>query len=798
MNLGYLYRLIILLCIMVLPHILYGQGVYVVTGKIQNNADEPLIGANIQLINPKHQDSPKGGITDIDGSFSISIEKGVYKMEISYVGYTKYTTNVEVKGNVSLPVITLNEDIKLMNEVVVVAQTITYNTDGYVAEISKNPFYKNMDLATVMKMTPGTYTTHNNVQVFGQNVSKIYMNGRELKLNGEQLVNYLATLNANNVKDMEVITASGVEEDAVNKGKSIIKITTINLETGGMASVGINTMNGEDKNIHSMHANVNWRINKKWGMYFNANGALGNSLFGNRIETHFYDTETWRFSETRTKNRLNGNIRSVLGISYDLTPNNLFSIEGAFSRNKNSNPSTTSIRSLSEGYFTDIANGDIDAVRKYERYKISFIYTHKFNKDAQLNFKVDRMSTTTDDNSLQHYEYIAGDNTGYNHWNKEKNLIHTASLDFTQKFKLLNGKLSAGTKGTWLTNESNTDYVTYLNNQQDKHTGYTDFYQYKENVYAFYAKYALTYKKLSMDFGLRMEHTHVSPESTSNPERNNECNYTDLFPEIGLNYAINKKKGHNINLSYDRGLTRPAMSHLNPLVRRISEYCYSMGNPLLQANYYDHYTMTAVWFNKYTLNVFYRYSEDGAFALSENRKGVLYTSYQNGMKRSYFSAHLGVPIKISKAIDVRVNANYGYRKESYLDNERGYHYYIIGYIANFKLPGNFLINQDLYYSSTSKSLYGKESERPVCNIVVTKTYPKKGLNVGVSLMDLFNSVGSKRTDLFHDDFYQISRAKHNNFGISFRLGYNLRWGKKSMVRRASAGNSSEANRVASE
>ena len=168
------------------------------------------------------------------------------------------------------------------------------------------------------------------------------------------------------------------------------------------------------------------------------------------------------------------------------------------------------------------------------------------------------------------------------------------------------------------------------------------------------------------------------------------------------------------------------------------------------------------------------------------------------MKRSYFSAHLGVPIKISKAIDVRVNTSYGYRKESYLDNKRDYHYYTIGYIANIKLPGSLLISQDLYYSSTSKSLYGEESERPVCNIVVTKTYPKKGLNIGVSLIDLFNSAGSKRTDLFRDDFYQISRATNNNFGISFRVGYNLRWGKKSSVRRASAGNSSEANRVASE
>ena len=794
----YYIQTIILAWLVILPQMVNAQNLYRVSGNIEDASGEPLIGANIQFTNQKHSEILKGGTTNIDGHYSIQLEKGVYKMEISYVGYSKYTTNVEVKGNVNLPSITLNEDAKLMNEVVVIARTITYNTDGYVAEVSKNPLYKNMDLAAVLKMTPGTYTTHNSVQLFGQNVSKIYLNGRELKLNGEQLINYLESLDAKNVKDMEVITASGVEEDAVNKGNSIIKITTINPEAGGMANIGMNTMNGKDKNIHSMHANVNWRINQKWGMYFNANGAFGGTSLKNRTETHFYDTDLRRISENITKNKLNGNIRTVLGVSYDLDAKNLFSIEGTFNRNKNSNPSTSNIWNQTEGNFTDIANGNIDAVREYERYSLSFIYTHKFSKDAQLNFKADRMGTTTNDNSLQRYEYIGSDNTGYDHWNEDKNLIHTMRMDFTQKFKALNGKFSAGAKGTWLTNESNTDYATYLNSQQNANTSYTDLYKYKENVYALYAKYALTYKKLSLDFGVRMEHTEISPESSSNPERNYENNYTDLFPEIGLNYAINKKKGHNINFSYDRGLARPSMNSLNPLVRRTSEYSYSMGNPLLEANYYDNYTVTGVFFNKYTLNLFYRHSDNGSFTLSENKNGILYTNYENGLERSYFSAHLAIPVKISKKIDVRINTSYGYRKESYLENERDYHYCIMGYIINFNLPDNFRITQDLHFMSTSKSLYGEESERPNCNIVFSKTYPKKGLNIGLSFMDLFNSGGSKRTDIFRENFYQTSKGTYSNFGIAFRIGYNLRWGKKSMVRRANVGNNEESGRVAAE
>lgn len=789
--------LVFMFCALLLTSYINAQSKYSVVGSVYGGT-EALFAANVSLSNSQDGSEIYGTSTNDMGKFSITLPKGLYKMEISYVGYVKYTTNVEVKGNVNLPPITLSEDSKLMNEIVVTARTVTYNTDGYIAEISKNPLYRNMDLAAVMKMTPGTYTTHNSVQLFGQNVSKIYLNGRELKLYGEQLINYLETIEAKNVKDMEVITASGVEEDAVNKGKSIIKISTINPESGGMANVGINSMNGEDKNLHSLNANVNWRMNKKWGLYFNGNGTFGNNELGNRTETHFYDTGVRRINESTIKNKLKGNIRTVLGISYDLDTNNLFSVEGTFHRNETSNPSYSNIRNQSGSNFTDIANGNVDATREYKQYNLSFIYTHKFNKNAQLDFKADRMETHTDDNSLQRYEYIGSDHTGYDHWNKEKNLIHTARLDFTQKFKKLNGKLTAGAKATWFTNKNNTDYSTYLNSEQNNTTSYTDLYDYKENVYALYAKYALTYKKLSMDFGVRMEHTQVSPESSSNPERNYENDYTDFFPEVSLNYILNAKKGHNINLSYDRGLARPYMETLNPLIRRTSEYSYSMGNPLLEANYYDQYTMTAVFSNKYALNVFYRYSDDGTFALSENKDGILYTSYQNGLKRSDFSAFLAIPVKIAKWMNVRINMGYGYLKESYLNNERDNHYYSISYVANFTLPNNFRISQDLYYGSVIKSLYGEESKKPSCNIVISKTFPKNGLNVGLSFMDIFNNLGSKRTDSFRDNFYQVTKGTNSNFGIALRVGYNFRWGKKSMVRRATSGNSEESGRVAAE
>ena len=160
--------------------------------------------------------------------------------------------------------------------------------------------------------------------------------------------------------------------------------------------------------------------------------------------------------------------------------------------------------------------------------------------------------------------------------------------------------------------------------------------------------------------------------------------------------------------------------------------------------------------------------------------------------------NLTIPMKIAKWLNVRLHAQYRYNKERFQEDMSERHYWQAGYTANINLPYNILVTHDFAYASPHKSLYSESEERPICNVIFRKTFPKQGLNLGLSFMDILNKAGGKRTDTFRDDFYQVSKGTYNSFGISVNEGYNLRWGKKSNVRRASAGNSSEANRVASE
>lgn len=83
-----------------------------VSGKVIDANGEPLPGASIQVAK-----SPRGVTTDMDGTFSIDVNKGE-KLEISFVGMQPQTIIAESTKEI---VITLKENADELDEVQVVA-----------------------------------------------------------------------------------------------------------------------------------------------------------------------------------------------------------------------------------------------------------------------------------------------------------------------------------------------------------------------------------------------------------------------------------------------------------------------------------------------------------------------------------------------------------------------------------------------------------------------------------------------------------------------------------------------------
>ncbi len=101
----------------------------VIKGTVVDAAGVPVIGANVVV-----KGTTNGTITDMDGNFSLEAEKGV-TLIISYIGYTDYSIKL---GNQKSLAITLKEDSKSLDEVVVVGYGTQkkVNLTGAVSQVT--------------------------------------------------------------------------------------------------------------------------------------------------------------------------------------------------------------------------------------------------------------------------------------------------------------------------------------------------------------------------------------------------------------------------------------------------------------------------------------------------------------------------------------------------------------------------------------------------------------------------------------------------------------------------------------
>ena len=112
---SYFKPLVLLFLLSVIPSWGFAQSIRV-QGVVNDNASESIIGANVT-----EKGTTNGVITDLDGKFSLSVQKGA-TLVISYIGYV--TQEIPVENETELKVI-LKEDSKALEEVVVIGSGTT-------------------------------------------------------------------------------------------------------------------------------------------------------------------------------------------------------------------------------------------------------------------------------------------------------------------------------------------------------------------------------------------------------------------------------------------------------------------------------------------------------------------------------------------------------------------------------------------------------------------------------------------------------------------------------------------------
>lgn len=119
-----------------------------VKGTVVDNIGEPVIGASVKVVG-----TTNGAVTDLDGNFALTNVPKNATVEISYIGYT--TQKVSVAGKSDLKV-TLQEDNKALDEVVVVGYRLWCTAQERCDRRLGSPGFKGPD-SDACKGCPGGY-----------------------------------------------------------------------------------------------------------------------------------------------------------------------------------------------------------------------------------------------------------------------------------------------------------------------------------------------------------------------------------------------------------------------------------------------------------------------------------------------------------------------------------------------------------------------------------------------------------------------------------------------------------------
>lgn len=236
-------RSIVLIIVCMTPLWAFSQNI-TVTGTVQDEAGDPLVGATVQ-----QKGTGNGVATDIDGKFTLQVPAKA-TLAVSYVGYAKQ--DVAVKGQTNIT-ITLREDTELLDEVVVVGYGQMKRSDmtGSVASVSDAAIKKSVPTSidqvlqgraagVQIQANSGTPGASTSIRIRGVN-SLNATNQPIFVIDGvvidsatdDESANPLASINPSDIVSMDILKdASATAIYGSRASNGVIMITTKRGEAG--------------------------------------------------------------------------------------------------------------------------------------------------------------------------------------------------------------------------------------------------------------------------------------------------------------------------------------------------------------------------------------------------------------------------------------------------------------------------------------------------------------------------------------------------------------------------------------
>ena len=768
-----LYRLMFLLAVVVATSATaWGRENDSLKGRVINSKGEPIGYATVVAMAGESQAA--GTTTDEKGLFVMTLAAGEYRLVVDFVGYKSIDRTIKVAGVTDLGTLTMQEASTEIGEVVVKAQMIRREADRFVVDVANSDSAIGKDGEELLRQSPGVWIQDDNISVNGASGTKLYVNEREMKLTGADLLNYIRSLKAEDIAKIEIVPQTGADHDANSSGGAIKITLRRRLENGVMGTVGIYSGLGKYGHDPYPYARINANVGK-----FTLSGAVSyyksKHVFLADEQTDYLSTSSRMTSSTDDEMR-NSDFATNFSVVYQANPKHSIGIDYSWLNDNQTDYNVSSTR-FEEPAGVRLSNSVFDGVTKRKTHYATFNYIFKTDSLGSL-FKVladyhsrdglDTHSNTTTINAG------GGDiDSLYNDRTKTFFRVATASVARERVFSQ-EWQLKYGAKFTYNEINSAAQY-RYLLGQEWAPSVVSDHdISYTENISAAYAIASFRKGRWSAVMGLRGEYTKALGKGSDVSQE-----YFSLFPNANLSYALDKEGKHSLVAQYSRSISRPSFWNLTPTRTQISDYTYQTGNALLDPSYNNRISLTGVVAYKYSITLAAAIQTDAIQQMvvaDENDPRMLNLTYVNLPKLNNYTASVYLPFAVTKWWDWNINLT-GIIAEQQLTLGAPIEFNKYAQVTSnmtFKLPKQFFV--DLGYWGMTRVKVSNAIVNPNHNLSVS--LKKRVKDSWTFVCEAVNVIAPKQDlDFVQDDFTR--NIKTDGYGSRFRIRLGATWSFKS-------------------
>ena len=754
-----------------------------IQGKVVDGNKNPLSYAHIKIKN--NQQIQNNIVCDSNGFFEIKQFKYDKNLQIqaSYLNDTSISYTID-SANKNF-VFTIG--IKQLNEVVIntkkplierKADRLIFNVANSITTIGSN------GLEAIAK-TPGLHVLKDEITMVGRSNLAVMINDKLTPLAGDDLINYLKSLSADDIEKIEVITnPPAIYSAEGNSGLlNIVLKRNARLGYNGTARFG-----SQWNTYNTLSSGLNFNYNtKKIKYYLQSNFSNGSNA---ALETTDINYAIYNFQQVRNREDNRNYYNSNLGAEFILNKKNSLDISYQFNngkRNSNENVLTT-YQNIYKSYIDSNTKTNAYDSRTYFRQSTNLHFVHNIDSlDKKFIVDIDWFK----DNASESKKFVSNNYdfnnmiipNSYNSYITNSNSLteyYTVNGLFELPYKNFNIEL--GGKLSFIHN--NYDYKIYIdsNNYYYLNKNISSIFDYTENTQALFFNFSKKINKVDIQAGLRAENTQL--KGINNNLKVIDSNYLQLFPTFYITY--NAIENHIFGFNYGRRIGRPSYYMLDPARDYYTTNLYAIGNPLLQPEISNNFEFSYTYKDVFTNTLFYSYITNVINQITDinnNNNLVIYKRLNTGT--NYFYGYTSsLILKSVKWLESNNQITFFYNTANssipQISTNMGYGY-------SFSTDNQIIFNKNktilgginFWYNSPNKDGFKNYGENYALNLSFKCRLVDNKLLLSLNYDDIFKSSSSIYNYMYND----IRTGGYSYYdNKNFRLTLQFKFGNKKITK----------------